>query len=272
MGKKTKTVYPRESDVSTDPIKIVLWNVGGPSAGTGTASKRKRVIIKFLESIKCYLFLFQEFLWSKIESHRTWKSAPITDRYEYIGHKEAGILYDIDKLEVINLTEERQIRTKLDEMIRKKKLPQGFTPLGRMFISEIKTKGVPKTHFLCVSWHGSHNSRKRADLLEEFKNLLVFIKEIGEHYDLPLLIGGDFNLQYKDIPKEFKNPGSGLIAKVYAPLERRRDRLIDFYIVSSTLSLSEIDPVDLENVEVEGEDAQEIFDHDPVVATLTAHV
>lgn len=102
--------------------------------------------------------------------------------------------------------------------------------------------------------------------------MLVFIKEIGEHYDLPLLIGGDFNLQYKDIPKEFKNPGSGLIAKMYDPLERRRDRLIDFYIVSSTLSLSEIDPVDLENVEVEGEDAQEIFDHDPVVATLTAHV
>lgn len=63
-----------------------------------------------------------------------------------------------------------------------------------------------------------------------------------------------------------------MIAKVYDPLERRRDRLIDFYIVSSTLSLSEIDPVDLENVEVEGEDAQEIFDHDPVVATLTAHV
>lgn len=61
MGKKTKTVYPRESDVSPDPIKIVLWNVGGPSAGTGTASKRKRVIIKFLESIKCYLFLSKNF-------------------------------------------------------------------------------------------------------------------------------------------------------------------------------------------------------------------
>lgn len=269
MGKKTKTIYPRESDVSPDPIQIVLWNVGGPSAGTGTASKRKRGITGLLESIKCYLFLFQEFLWSNIESHLTWKSAHITKRYKYIGHKEAGILYDKNKLEVINLTEETEIRTKLDEMIRKKKLPQGFTPLGRMVISEIKTKAGPKTHFLCVSWHGSHNSRKKADLLEEFKNLLVFLKEIEDHYDLPLLIGGDFNLQFKDIPED---PGSGLIAKKYDPLKRRRGRLIDFYIVSSTLSLSEIAPVDLENVGVKGKDARKIFDHDPVEATLTAHV
>lgn len=94
-----------------------------------------------------------------------------------------------------------------------------------MFISEIKTKGVPTTHFLCVSWHGSHNSRKKAELLEEFKNLLVFMNEIGQQYDLPLIIGGDFNLQYKDIPEDFKNPGSGLIAYMYDPLERRRSRL-----------------------------------------------
>lgn len=69
-------------------------------------------------------------------------------------------MYDIDELEVDNLTDATEIGTKLEEMIRKGELPPGLTPLGRMFISEIKTKGVPTTHFLCVSWHGSHNSRK----------------------------------------------------------------------------------------------------------------
>lgn len=155
-------------------------------------------------------------------------------------------------------------------MRRKGELSPGFTPLGRMFLSEIKTKGVPTTHFLCVSWHGSHNSRKKADLLEEFKNLLVFMEAIEDHYDLPLLIGGDFNLQYKDIPEKFKNSGSGLIAYMYDPLKRRRSRLIDFYIGSSTLPLSKIAPVDLEKVD-KGEDAQKIFDHDPVEATLMTH-
>lgn len=270
MGRKTKTIYLREPGVSPDPISLVVWNVGGPSAGKGTASKRKRVITGLLESKQPSLVLVQEFSWIKIKRHNTWKDAHITDRYEYIRHKEAGILYDKNKLEVINLTEETEIRTKLDEMIRKKKLPQGFTPLGRMVISEIKTKAGPKTHFLCVSWHGSHNSRKKADLLEEFKNLLVFMEAIEDHYDLPLLIGGDFNLQYKDIPEKFKNSGSGLIAYMYDPLKRRRSRLIDFYIGSSTLPLSKIAPVDLEKVD-KGEDAQKIFDHDPVEATLMTH-
>lgn len=120
MGKKTK------SDVSPDPISLVLWNVGGQSAGKGSASKRKKVITGLLESTQPYLGLVQEFPWSKIESHRTWKDLHITDRYKYLGHKEAGILYDIDELEVNNLTKETKIRTILEEMIRKRELPQGF--------------------------------------------------------------------------------------------------------------------------------------------------
>lgn len=274
MGRKTKTIYLREADVSPDPISLVVWNVGGPSAGKGTASKRKRVITGLLESKQPSLVLVQEFSWIKIKRHNTWKDAHITDRYEYIGHKEACILYDTDELEVKDLTKETEIRTILEKMLRKEELSPGFTPLGRMCLSEIKTtettKGVPTTHFLCVSWHGSHNSRKKADLLKEFENFLVFMEAIEDHYDLPLLIGGDFNLQYKDIPEKFKNSGSGLIAHMYDPLKRRRSRLIDFYIGSSTLPLSEIAAVDLKKVD-NGEDAQKIFDHDPVEATLMTH-
>lgn len=270
MGKKKNTKYHKEYDVLPVLMSLLLWNVGGPSAGKGTASKRKRAIIRLLKSKSPSIVLLQEFLWRKIENHRTWKVADITDRYEYVGHKEAGILYDTDELEVNNLTTDTKIRRILEELLRKKKLSPGFTPLARMCIAEIKSKGVSTTDFLCVSLHGSHNSRKKEDLVEEFKNLLVFMKEIGQQYNLPLIIGGDFNLRYEDTHKDLEKPRSGLTAYMYDPLERRRSRLIDFYIGSSTLPLAKITAVDLKK-ETIGEDAQKIFDHDPVEATLITH-
>lgn len=270
MGKKKNTKYHKEYDVLSVLMSLLLWNVGGPSDGKGTASKRKRAIIGLLESKYPTIVLLQEFLWRKIENHRTWKAADITDRYEYVGHKEAGILYDTKKLEVINLTTDTKIRHILEELLRKEKLSPGFTPLARMCIAEIKSKDVSTTDFLCVSWHGSHNSRKKEDLVEEFKNLLVFMKEIGQQYNLPLIIGGDFNLRYEDTPKDLEKPRGGLTAYMYDPLERRRSRLIDFYIGSSTLPLAKLTAVDLKK-EAIGEDAQKIFDHDPVEATLITH-
>lgn len=71
MGRKTKTIPLREPDVLPDPISLVLWNVGGPSAGKETASKRKRVINRLLKSKQPYLFLVQEFSWIKIKKHHT---------------------------------------------------------------------------------------------------------------------------------------------------------------------------------------------------------
>lgn len=109
-------------------MSLLLWNVGGPSAGKGTASKRKRAIIGLLESKSPSIVLLQEFLWRKIENHRTWKVADITDRYEYVGHKEAGILYDTDELEVNNLTTDTKIRRILEELLRKKKIISGIYP------------------------------------------------------------------------------------------------------------------------------------------------
>lgn len=96
------------------------------------------------------------------------------------------------------------------------------------------------------------------------------MKEIGQQYNLPLIIGGDFNLWYEDTPEDLEKPRGSLTAYMYDPLERRRSRLIDFYIGSSTLPLAKITAVDLKK-EAIGEDAKKIFDHDPVEATLITH-
>lgn len=158
-----------------------------------------------------------------------------------------------------------ELRRLHEEMTRKGKLPMGFSPLKRMCILEIETKGVPMAHFLCISWHGSHNSKKMTDLIDELKYLLVFIEEFGRIKELPFIIAGDFNLLYEKACAEIDQ----LTVTIYdyTPMERRKGRLIDFYIASKALPLAKIASIDWEKVE-DGEGATEIFDHDPVIATL----
>lgn len=79
-------------------------------------------------------------------------------------------------------------------MIEKETLPMGFFPLKNMCIVEVKTKGVPLAHFLCISWHVSHNSKKETDLLNELENMFAFIAEISKKMELPFILARDFNL------------------------------------------------------------------------------
>lgn len=273
MAEKQSTQFPLESKILPNPkaqpiMSLVISNVGGPNAGQGTANKRKKAIAGILKTVHPNVVLFQEFPWTGIRRHSTWKNINIPDKYEYFGHQEASILYDKNELIVKkpNLTKIVRLH---EEMTRKRKLTMGFSPLGRMCILEIETKGVPIAHFLCISWHGSHNSKKETEIINELKNLLVFIEEIGSQMKLPFIIAGDFNLSYEKACAEISQHTVAIYE--YTPMKRREGRLIDFYIASNTLTLADIAAVDWETVE-DGEGTTEIFDHDPVVATLMTHV
>lgn len=273
MAEKQSTKFPLDSKVLPNPkaqpiISLVISNVGGPNAGQGTANKRKKAIAGILKTVHPNVVLFQEFPWTGIRRHSTWKNINIPAKYEYFGHQEASILYDKNELVVKKPNLTRFVRLH-EEMTRKGKLTMGFSPLGRMCILEIKTKGVPLAHFLSISWHGSHNSKKETEIVNELRNLLVFINEIGNQMKLPFIIAGDFNLSYEKASAEINQHTVAIYE--YTPLKRREGRLIDFYIASNTLPLAAITAVDWETVE-SGEGATEIFDHDPVVATLIAHV
>lgn len=91
-------------------------------------------------------------------------------------------------------------------MIEKETLPMGFFPLKNMCIVEVKTKGVPLAHFLCISWHGSHNSKKETDLLNELENMFAFIAEISKKMELPFILAGDFNLRIEKVLAKFEHP------------------------------------------------------------------
>lgn len=273
MAEKQSTKFPLESKVLPNPkaqpiISLVISNVGGPNAGQGTANKRKKAIAGILKTVHPNVVLFQEFPWTGIRRHSTWKNINIPDKYEYFGHQGASILYDKNELIVKEPNLSKFVRLH-GEMTRKGKLTMGFSPLGRMCILEIETKGVPMAHFICISWHGSHNSKKETEIINELKNLLVFIAEIGKQMKLPFIIAGDFNLSYEKACAEINQHTVAIY--VYTPLKRREGRLIDFYIASNTLPLADIAALDWETVE-DGKGASEIFDHDPVVATLMTHV
>lgn len=262
-----------ESDVSPNskaqPImSLVISNVGGPSDGRGTSDRRKKAIAGMLQKIQPNIVLFQEFPWSGIRRKSTWKDIAIPEKYEYVGSNGASILYDKNELNVNILKDTRKV---LEEMIRKGKLHMGFTPLPNMCIVEVKTKGVPLAHFLCISWHGSHNSKKETDLLKELEKLFVFIAEISKKMELPYILAGDFNLRYEKVYEKFKDPKGNVYLYLYTPLKRREGKLIDYFISSNTLPLADIAAVDWETVD-NGKDATKIFDHDPVVATLMTHV
>ena len=250
---------------STDDRPIMLLmiaNVGGPSDGRGTASRRKKAIAELLQEHQPNVVLFQEVPWKGIGRSSTWKGIEIPEKYEYLGHTEASILFDKNDL-IITKQNEREMRSLLDEMLRTTKLPAGFTPLGRMCVVIVETKGVPRAKFLCVSWHG-FRKKKNEDLLDEFKHMQIFVIALGKKQDLPFIIGGDFNISYKEATKAIMHP---LVIYNYQPLKRREGKMIDFFIGSDSLKLDDVKPIDWESLQ-DGENNNRILDHDAVVAKL----
>lgn len=252
-----------EVDSAVQPmISLVIANVGGPSAGTGTAAKRKKDIAGFLHKFQPNIVLLQEFSWVGITGP-AWKNVSIPDKYEYTGNNEASILYDKNEfiIEIPSLTEMEKL---LDEMIRKGKLPMGFTPISRMCTRVIKTKGLPNLKFICVSWHGRYKGKKMSNLVDELKQLLLFLQTYSDKKGLPFIVAGDYNIPYEEAKIHVNTP---LVIYQYQPLKRREGKVKDFFIGSELLPLDNMSAIDWRTVEG-AEDAYKIFDHDPIYGVI----
>jgi len=129
-------------------------------------------------------------------------------------------------------------------------IKQGFTPIPRMCLRKVKSKGVPIVEFICISWHGRHNKAKLEDLIEEFKSMLKYILKLPEKLLLPVFLAGDsVNVTIKDI--ETLVPPS-LVLHKYKPTERRApENIIDFFISSKSLVMSDINALTLKSTENE---------------------
>ena len=223
---------------------------------------RQNAIFDVVTNTRATLVLFQEFHWKSIRS-RGWKGHVWPEHLQYTGHEEASILFDTNE---VTLEEYSQIFLKqtLSELIRMNHIQQDFAPLSRMCLRKIKTKGVPIVTFICISWHGIHNTGLE-EKKKQFKSLLTYISKLSEKQSLPVILAGDFNVEIKTIETLVSPP---LVLHKYTPTERRETNTIDFYISSESLAMSDIKPLTLTS-ETGATEVLSLFDHDPVVSMMS---
>lgn len=256
--------YGTRGSPSSSSLKFIIMNTGGKNTGEKPTERRKQAIFDVISKSESSLVLLQEFGWTSIRS-RAWNEFKWPDNLHYKGHKDASIIFDINEVVVVQYSQ-KLLESTLEELVRIGKIQQGFTPIPRMCLLNVKTKGVPIVEFICVSWHGRHNKAKLEDLKAEFKYLLEYIMKLSEKESLPFVIAGDFNVKIKDIEKLIP---SSLALHRYTPTKRRdEESVIDFYISSKSLSMSDVKTLDVKT-ETKVEGVLSLFDHDPVMASLS---
>lgn len=246
--------------LSMHTLSFGIFDVGGPSTKKG-ANMRRKYVARLLDRLQLNILLLQQFPWrfsaSSMFNHR---------QYEYCGGKEAGILYDRNNVLVFFLNVLWIEKTLMEMITETKILPMTYNlPMSRMCMVEIMCKTLPSLNFLCVSWHGPYKATTKPDRKNELRNLLIFLSNIGLRLKLPIIIAGNFNISIAEastiLPDNFK-------FYQFNPLRKKQGEYVDFYIVSETLHLSSM-AVGKWEIEENGNDAQNIFNHDPVFATLT---
>ena len=227
-------------------------------------NNRGKAINDVITNTRAALVLFQEIRW-KSSRNRGWKGHVWPENLQYTGHDEASILFDINEVTLEEYPQQFLDDT-LRDLIRMGDIQQGFTPIPRMCLRKIKTKGVPIVEFICISWHGRHNKAKLEDLKEEFKSMLKYILKLSEKESLPVIVAGDYNVKIKNI--ETLVPPS-LVLHKYKPSERRApENIIDFFISSYSLVMSDINALTLKS-ETDVMGVLSLFDHDPVVLSMS---
>ena len=234
----------------TGNLKIMIMNTNGKTVGDNTADKRKQVICDVVKTTGATLFLFQESMWMGISGSAWEGKYRLPSHLEYIGNEEACILFDTDKVTVENVRDITGIQQ---------------STLERMCIGKVKTKGVPIVEFICIPWHG-RSKKTKTIRIEEFKSMLKYILKLSEKESLPVIVAGDYNVKIKNI--ETLVPPS-LVLHKYKPSERRApENIIDFFISSYSLVMSDINALTLKSkTDVMG--VLSLFDHDPVVSSMS---
>ncbi|KAL3876807.1 hypothetical protein ACJMK2_034601 [Sinanodonta woodiana] len=249
-------------------LKVLIMNASGPNQGEGTATRKKQAIQSVIKRHNPDLVLFQEFSWKGIHG-KTWSTEPVPEHYQLATNNDASILYNINEstLEEKPIRELHRILEELQRPTSKHPtpIPLDFAPIPRMSLRVVKTKGVPVMEFICISWHGKHAGMTNDTKVTEFTHLMIFLNKMYVKYHLPILIAGDFNVEVKLICHEVKEP---FMLYEYKASKRRKEKgVIDYFIATIELHLSDLTPVDLKK-DSKAEKPEEVLDHDPIIAML----
>ncbi|XP_041373876.1 uncharacterized protein LOC121386902 [Gigantopelta aegis] len=176
-------------------LNLVVMNANGP----GNAENRRKGIAKLLDEEEPLLVFMQEFNWKNLHQ-RQWRSLVVPDYYQYVGHAEAGFVYDTREITLTRYDNNTDV-IRMHERMRKKGDFTEYAELPRMCICMMESKGAPSFKLLVISWHGPHNGFKtstKEEVVRSFCELVILLKD---EYQLPVIVGGDFNLKATSVEK-----------------------------------------------------------------------
>lgn len=267
-------------------MKTLVMNVSGNNhkpkgVELKPGEKQRYVAVNIIKSYRPDLVLVQE--GQKILYNKVCKECNEGGtRYDYVKNDETGILYN-----VVDWTIEEpkaDLEKLYDELVYKNIISRESELKARFHALILKSKG-PDGKFLCVTYHGHYTGKtedKKLEILKDF--LILLLNYLQRNPDLPLIIGGDFNVELdkatlqtliqngkteqmlKDlsvgspvmpIPSQYGSVmryGSGMFPQTpsnsdlylvpYEPTGNRAN-IYDHIIVSSTIIISKIQAVDV---------------------------
>ncbi|CAC5425239.1 unnamed protein product [Mytilus coruscus] len=160
----------------------------------------------------------------------TWDFSP--KNYQSVGDKAAGILFDTSTFTLCMDEDPKANIRRLYEFITiGKKNDLNSEILSRMEAVILQTKGPSKKKFLCISFHGQ-NKLKNEKKIKIFKDFKSLITRYSSNKNIPVVIGGDFNL---DLSMLSQQEFTELLLIDYSKLEHRHKK-IDYVLTSAAVA------------------------------------
>lgn len=238
-------------------LKIIVMNADGKSDGKKQyRERRKQVVLGVVLKYKPHIVLFQQFLFTDIS---TWFVDLQLKDYMYEHWETLPIFYKDDCLKVLKIC-------RSDKRYFLNHFPDYKTISSRLHIIKVVITNLDRDFmFICISWHGPNNDETDETKKSTFENLMQCLIKIKEKEGIPLLLGGDFNIDKNIARKLVKDPFK--LCNPEASIRRQKKKVIDFFVITKDIELSEIKSINLETVS-NVKCPNDILDHDPITAFL----
>ena len=136
--------------------------------------------------------------------HNIYPKSYLAIEYNGTRNEQAGILYNISNLmHATSVHPNQDLRTIRDIMVGQNKQANAYKLCARMHAVVLEIKGTNAKIF-CVSYHVPYKKKDIQSRLSIVEALLKLLNEYQEKAPLPIILGGDFNVNIKiNLQKRF---------------------------------------------------------------------
>ena len=242
-------------------LRLVSMNIHGRFKGR-EIKEYGQLIIRYILNEKTAAMLFGQ---------QTNFVPDLQNNYEYMGGTRAFILYDTTQLDA---GDEKHYKLYLRDLELQGRLPKNYLPENNFVISKMRTKSWPCMEFIAISFHTDECFGKlRSTSL--FRKLCVFLENLLEIEEMPILVSGSFRINLEDAKKIVPD---GFRCCSYIPSTRKRSlRQSNFYICTRSLVMNDVRPMVCGKMDVADHvngslrkfiNPEDIFYWDPVAAYM----